>query len=289
MAKEKAPGQKKLVAKLRNKYRLVILNDETFEEKLSLKLSRLNVFFITGFLMIFLITSTILLIAFTPLREYIPGYSSTALRRKAFDLAVVTDSLEHQLNYNERYLLNIRNIIEGKPTINFADTAYSDSVIQARLDKSISREDSMLRQLVEEEERFNLATLNDDQLPRTNLSFFTPVKGLITNGFDPSESHLGVDVVARKDEVIKASQDGIVVFSEWTSETGYVIIVQHANNFLSVYKHNSSLLKEQGEPVRAGEPVAIIGNSGEFTTGPHLHFELWYEGNPVNPENYISF
>lgn len=289
MANEKAPGQKRLVAKLRNKYRLVILNDETFEEKLSLKLSRLNVFFITGFLMIFLITSTILLIAFTPLREYIPGYSSTALRRRAFDLAMATDSLERQLTYNQRYLLNIRHIIEGKPLISFNDSAYSDSLVTAHLNKSISKEDSILRQMVEEEERFNIATISDEKVPRVNLSFFTPVKGLITNGFDPRESHLGVDVVAKKDEVIKASQDGIVVFSEWTSETGYVIILQHANNFLSVYKHNSSLLKEQGEPVKAGEPVAVIGNSGELTTGPHLHFELWYEGNPVNPEDYIAF
>ena len=288
MAKDRDPNQKTLGKKLRNKYRLVILNDDTFEEKLSLKLSRLNVFFIVGFLFIFLITATTLLIALTPLREYIPGYSSTALRRKAFELAMTTDSLERQLNYNQRYLLNIRNIIEGKPVINFQDTAMADSVVTAELNKSVSKEDSMLRLMVEEEEQFNIsAGAGNTELK--NLSFFSPIKGLITNNFNPRENHLGVDVVAKKNEVVKSCQDGIVVFSEWTSETGHTLIIQHHGDFISVYKHNSSLLKQQGENVKAGEPVAIIGNSGELTTGPHLHFELWYDGNPVNPENYISF
>lgn len=289
MAKEKSPNQKKIVQKLRNKYRLVILNDDTFEEKLSLKLSRLNVFFMVGFLIIFLITSTTLLIALTPIREYIPGYSSIDLRRRAFDLAITTDSLENQLAYNKRYLLNIRNIIEGKPTVNFTDTSMSDSVVEAQLSRSISYEDSVLRAMVEEEEQFNISSTTEADVERSSFSFFNPVKGLMINGFNPSDNHLGVDIVAKKDEVIKAVQDGIVIFSEWTAETGYVMIIQHAAEFVSVYKHNSSLLKEQGEVVRAGEPIAIIGNSGELTTGPHLHFELWYDSHPVDPENYISF
>lgn len=288
MAKENNPNKKKLTKKLRNKYRLVILNDDTFEEKLSLKLSRLNVFVLVGFLFVFLISATALLISFTPLREYIPGYSSTALRRKAFELSLTTDSLERQLAYNQRYLLNIKNIVDGKPTINFADTAMSDSIVQAEINKSISKEDSLLRLMVEEEEQFNIAS-NRNESALKNISFFTPVKGLVTNDFNPKENHLGVDIVAKKNEVVKACQEGIVIFSEWTSETGYTMIVQHRGNFISAYKHNSSLLKEQGENVKAGEPIAIIGNSGELTTGPHLHFELWYDGNPINPEDYISF
>ncbi len=279
----------KISEKLRNKYRLVILNDDTFEEKLSLKLSRLNVFFIVGFAMIFLIASTILLIAFTPLREYIPGYSSTTLRQRALNLVRTSDSLQQQLTYNERYLLNIRNIIEGKPAINFNDSLLSDSTVKAELNREISAEDQALREFVEEEERFNLNTRNKGALSPVNFSFFTPVKGIISNSFDPNEGHLGLDIVARKNEVIKAVQDGIVIFAEWTAETGHVIIVQHPGEFLSVYKHNSSLLKTQGELVKAGEPVAVIGNSGELSTGPHLHFELWYNGNPVNPQSYINF
>ena len=288
MAAENPSGLKRFISKIRNKYRLVILNDETFEEKLSLKLSRLNVFFVIGFLMIFLVISTTLLIALTPLREYIPGYSSTALRRKAFELALKTDSLENQLSFNERYLLNIKRIVEGEPVIDFADTALSDSVVEAQLSKDITKEDSLLRAYVEEEERFNITQLEENG-GSFRLSFFAPVRGLITNVFNASEGHLGVDLVAEKNEVIKAVQDGIVIFSGWTSETGYVIIIQHPGELISAYKHNSSLIKEIGQPVKAGEPIAIIGNSGELTTGPHLHFELWYQGNPVNPENYISF
>ncbi len=289
MAKEKSQNQKKIVQKLRNKYRLVILNDDTFEEKLSLKLSRLNVFFLVGFLIVFLITSTTLLIALTPIREYIPGYSSTDLRRRALDLTITTDSLERQLVYNKRYLLNIKNIIEGKAPINFSDTTIADSVVEVQLNRPLSEEDSALRSMVEEEEQFNINPAVETELSRAGLSFFNPVKGLVINGFNPRENHLGVDIVAKKDEVIKAVQDGIVIFSEWTSETGYVMIIQHQGEFISAYKHNSSLLKEQGEVVRAGEPIAIIGNSGELTTGPHLHFELWYDTNPVDPESYIAF
>lgn len=287
MASEK--DKKKLRQKLRSKYRLVILNDDNFEEKLSLKLSRLNVFFFVGFASIFLVASTILLIAFTPLREYIPGYSSTALRQKALQLVRTTDSLQQQLAYNDRYLLNIKNIVQGKPALNFKDTAMSDSTVKAELSRSITPEEQELREFVEEEERFNLASNGEDELDPVNFSFFTPAKGLLNNEFNPGEGHLGVDIVARENEVIKAVQDGIVIFSEWTSETGHVIIAQHPGSFISVYKHNSALLKEQGELVKAGEPIAIIGNSGELSSGPHLHFELWYKGNPVDPRSYISF
>lgn len=288
MPPEKTSSFKRLIGKLKNKYRLVVLNDETFEEKLSLKLSRLNVFFVVGFLMIFLIMSTTLLIALTPLREYIPGYSSTALRRKAFELALKTDSLQSQINYNERYLVNIRRIVDGSPLIDFSDTEVSDSVIQAELNRNISKEDSMLRVFVEEEERFNINEREEIGVGFL-LSFFAPVKGLITNSFNAAEGHLGVDIVADKNEVIKSAQDGIVIFSGWTSETGYVLIIQHPGELISAYKHNSSLIKEIGASVKAGEPIAVIGNSGELTTGPHLHFELWFQGNAVNPEDYISF
>lgn len=287
MAKD-PEDKRKLITKLRNKYRLVILNDDTFEEKLSLKLSRLNVFLIVGFLAIFLVTATTLLIAFTPLREYIPGYSSTELRKQAYELAVRTDSLENQLTYNQRYLLNIQNIVEGKPPLNLADTTLGDSAVEAELDQSISKDDSLLRKYVEKEEKFNVPAENKEKQNRS-INFFTPLQGLVTQSFNVKENHLGIDVVADSKEVIKACQEGIVIFSEWTVETGHVILVQHRNNFISAYKHNSALLKKQGDLVKAGEPIAIIGDTGELSTGPHLHFELWYDGNPVNPQNYINF
>lgn len=288
MASDKKEN-KKFFTKLRNKYRLVILNDDTFEEKLSFKLSRLNVFVVSGLTGIFLIAGTTLLIAFTPLREYIPGYSSTKLKRDAIRLAQVTDSIESQLSFNNRYLQNIQGIINGKQPLDLNDSLVIDSLDQAQVNLGISTEDSALRKLVEEEERFNVPVENEAKTNREGLNFFTPIKGLVTNAFDLKEEHLGIDIVAKENEVIKCAQDGIVIFAEWTAETGYVMIIQHAEKFISVYKHNSALLKSQGEEVNSGEPIAIIGNSGELSSGPHLHFELWYNGYAVDPQEYILF
>lgn len=288
MASDKKEN-KKFFTKLRNKYRLVILNDDTFEEKLSFKLSRLNVFVVSGLTGIFLIAGTTLLIAFTPLREYIPGYSSTKLKRDAIRLAQVTDSIESQLSFNNRYLQNIQGIINGKQPLDLNDSLVIDSLDQAQVNLGISTEDSALRKLVEEEERFNVPVENVAKTNREGLNFFTPIKGLVTNAFDLKEEHLGIDIVAKENEVIKCAQDGIVIFAEWTAETGYVMIIQHAEKFISVYKHNSALLKSQGEEVNSGEPIAIIGNSGELSSGPHLHFELWYNGYAVDPQEYILF
>lgn len=279
--------EKNLVKRLRNKYRLVILNDETFEEKVSLKLSRLNVFLVVTIASIILVGGTIFLIAFTPLREYIPGYASTELRRKAVELNWKTDSLEYQLALNERYFENIRNIINGNPIDPVIHTSSDSAKVTGELNPEISSADSSLRVMVEEEERFNITNSPDESL--VNFSFMAPVKGLLTGTFDKSLKHYGVDVTAKKNTPIKASLGGSVVFSEWTSESGYVIIIQHTKELLSVYKHNSALLKRVGDYVQTGEAIAIIGNSGENSTGPHLHFELWHRGNPVNPQNYISF
>lgn len=272
---------------MRNKYRLVVLNDETFEEKVSLKLSRLNVFLVLSTAAIMLIGSTILLVAFTPLREYIPGYSSTELRRNSLKLAYQTDSLQQVLAYNEKYLANIKNIINGKPEDPMDLDLTDSSAATGELNPTISEADSSLRQIVEEEERFNVGSNPNASL--LNLSFIAPVKGLITSSFNKNDNHFGVDITARKNTPIKASMNGTVVFADWTTEAGYVILIQHNDELISAYKHCSALLKKSGDYVQTGEAIAIIGNSGEHSTGPHLHFELWHEGNPVNPENFISF
>jgi len=284
---EKEKKSNAFYKRLRNKYRLVVLNDETFEEKISLKLSRLNVFLVLTTVALMLIGSTILLIAFTPLREYIPGYASTELRRKAVELTLRTDSIELVLAANERYLHNINNVIAGRPlddlTLKVNDTAEATGDLAPK----ISEADSSLRQIVEEEERFNISNKPDAGL--LNISFMAPVKGVISSSFNKTENHFGVDVTAGKNTPIKACMTGTVVFADWTTQSGYVVIVQHSKEILSVYKHCSALLKKQGDYVQTGEAIAIIGNSGEHSTGPHLHFELWHLGNPVNPESYISF
>lgn len=288
MAKKKKKG-KEIKRKLLHKYRLVILNESTFEEKISFKLSRLNVFVTGSLCIIGLIGLTTLLIAFTPLREYIPGYSSTKLKKEATDLTYKTDSLVRTLNYTNRYLDNIRMVLKGdiENTEFNRDSLYEKFKLDpTAVDLKPIKEDSLLRAEVALEDKYNLFEAPSS---RGNLSLFTPVSGTITQGFNVQQKHYAVDVVAKRDTPVKAVADGMVIFSEWTAETGYVLIIEHEEGLLSVYKHNGSLTKNQGEMVRSGEVVASVGNTGELTTGPHLHFELWDNGAPVNPRDFIDF
>ncbi|MBI1315496.1 peptidoglycan DD-metalloendopeptidase family protein [bacterium] len=278
----------KVFQRLRNKYRLVVLNDETFEEKLSFKLSRLNVFVAGGILSFVLIAGTTLLIAYTPLREYIPGYSSAALKRTARALALRTDSLELHYQQTEQYLNTLKRIIEQKPL----DTVPALVVVPPSPPSEGSlmpgARDSNLRAYVEREERYTISAKTATRAIE-NLSFFSPVKGIVSRKFEHGRKHVGIDILSEKNAPVKSCLDGVVVFAEWTTETGYVLIVQHENELMSAYKHNSALLKRQGDPVRAGEPVAIIGNSGEQSNGPHLHFELWHKGYALDPETLMRF
>lgn len=280
---------RKLRKKLLHKYRLVILNEDTFEERFAIKLTRLNVFVIMSILTIFLIISTTLLIAFTPLREYIPGYSSTALKKNATRLNYKTDSLEQIITMNDEYINSIKRVLTGE--VNTADF-NNDSIIEAaELDISAfninpSKEDSLLREKVDKEDKYSLF---ESATSRVNFVLFPPVTGTISEGYNAQEKHYAIDIVVPKDTPIKATGEGTVIFAEWTTQTGYVLLLDHGNGLLSVYKHNASLTKEQGDLVKSGEVVAISGNSGEFTTGPHLHFELWKDGHPVNPSTFIDF
>ena len=278
---------KKFKKKLLHKYRLVILNEETFEERFSFKLNRLNVFIFTVLSSLFLIITTTVIIAFTPLREYIPGYSSTTLKKKAAKLAYQTDSLQQVISVNDQYLASIKKVLTGDvKTVEF----NKDSIIEvAKTDPSvlvrISRKDSLLREQVEKEDKYN--PLAAQQVQKYVL--FAPVKGTITEPYDSKAKHYAVDVVTIKDSPVKAVADGTVIFAEWTVATGYVIIVKHGNDLISVYKHNGLLTKGQGDVVKGGEVIAIVGNTGELTTGPHLHFELWRDGFPINPTSFIDF
>ncbi len=273
--------------KLLHKYRLVILNEETFEERFNFRLNQLNVFVFGSLFALVMIIGTTFLIAFTPLREYIPGYSSTSLKKKASQLNYQTDSLQQVIQVNEQYLASIKKVLTGDvKTVDF----NKDSVVEAaKIDPSIliqaSPKDSLLREQVSQEDKYN-PLANKNQL---KLALFSPVKGTITEGYDPKSKHYAVDVVTVKDAPIKAVADGTVIFAEWTADTGYVIIVEHANNLLSVYKHNASLTKQQGDLVKAGVVIATAGNTGSLTTGPHLHFELWRDGYAINPTNFIDF
>lgn len=284
--------RKRLVRRLRSKFRLVVMNDQTLEERFSLRLTPMNVIVVGGTFALTLITITLYVIAFTGLREYIPGYADVNMRRNLLQLARRSDSLDYHFAVREQYLLNLYAVMNGdidtlKPPVKPGESALFDSI--RRLERS--EEDSMLRQQMESADRFELDESDGKDFSSGigSYSFFTPLKGAITTRFNPGQKHYGIDIVAGPDEVIKSTLDGTVVIANFTSETGYVIGVQHGNNLLSFYKHNSALLKKAGDFVKAGEVLAIIGNTGEYSSGPHLHFELWYNGSPVNPVDFIRF
>ncbi len=284
----KTQDKRKIKQKLTDKYRLVILNENTFQEKFSLKLSRLNVFVFGGVFSIILIGLTTLLIAFTGIREYIPGYSSTSLKKKATRLTYEADSLKTRLDIIERYTSALKPVLTGEIEPEKIDSIKNEAQSIA-LDESklqATRQDSLFREKIEGKDRF---PLSDGAIGRAKIVFFSPLTGTVSQQYDASEKHYAIDIVAPVGTPVKSVADGTVILAEWTAETGYVVTIQHPNEFISVYKHNGTLLKQQGDVVKSGEAIASVGSTGELTTGPHLHFELWNNGFPVNPTNYIDF
>jgi len=291
---EKENWKSKVSRKLRNKYKLVILNDENYEERLAFRLSRINVFVLVSILSIMLIAITIVLIAFTPLREYIPGYTDMRLYEKIDYLQKRADSLEQDFDQKNLYLYNLERILEGRDTVDEIPMMFDDSASYDEITIAYSHEDSLLRADFENQSMYNIYLIGENTSRRGTSSirgfaFFTPLEGIVTNNFNPAEGHFGIDVVSSKNEAVKATLDGVIVISNWTLETGYVLGIQHEHNLVSMYKHNSTLLKGQGDFVKAGEAIAIVGETGEMTTGLHLHFELWYNGIPLNPGDFINF
>lgn len=285
--------KRRVTDKLRDKYKLVILNNETFEEKASVTLNRISVLVASSVIVIVLILLTMALVVFTPLKEYIPGYTDLTLRKEITETAYTADSLEAVLLAQQAYIGNIRDIING--------TAGDSSTLQTEelqspgtvhdIDLSVSSADSAFRSYIESQNKYNLETM---PVPRkktaiSDHTFFAPVKGMVTQHFDARARHYGIDVACKKDEGIKAALDGMVIFSGFTTETGNVIAIQHANNIISIYKHCSVIFKKVGSFVKSGEAIGIVGNTGELSWGPHLHFEIWYNGSPVNPAGFIRF
>ena len=280
-------GREKYWSKLFHKYRFVIMKDSSFEEKLSVKLTRINVIAFVATLVFLCFFSTMLLIAYTPLSEYVPGKSSIEVQKSLIELNIKSDSLEAILVNRSIYLENINKIINGEELVtpeNYAE--ITNTQIPISFEKS--KEDSLFRVKVEAEDKSSIYK-KDKPNNNTTLMFFTPLTGLISDGYNNKTKHFGIDLVAKEKSRISSVLEGTVIISHWAYETGYVIGVQHKNDYLSFYKHNSVLLKSVGDYVNAGDHIAIIGNSGELSSGPHLHFELWHKGIPVNPENYISF
>lgn len=281
--------KKSLKTHLFNKNRIVLLNENTFEETFSLRLNLMNVFVIITLVSIFMLTLTTYIIAFTSLREYIPGYSSPKLNQQVVDLTLKSDSLQNSLNYNQAYINSIRQVLLGEVK---AGIVNKDSIIAAEISKISekdfipSRVDSLLREQVAAEDKYNLF---DKAEQKVSLVLFAPAKGHITNGFNPKEKHYAVDVALPLGTPVKSVANGTVLFADWTPDNGNVIIINHPEDMISVYKHCESITKSEGDIIKTGEVIATAGNNGKHSTGVHLHFELWKNGRPINPTNFIDF
>ena len=275
--------------KLFNDYKVVVSSEDTFEEKFAFKASKINVFVLILVYSVILISFTISVVFFTQLRELVPGYSSSDLLSRAIYLTQKTDSLERQIELNNKFYKSIEDVLSGK-TDEFIerDNIPIDSSLNDKNLFSISpnSEDSILRNYVDSQDKFNL-TINE--LVIENKMFFSPIKGDITQTFNFEENHFAIDIAADIGTPVKSILDGKILFSEWSVDTGHVIIVDHGDNIVSVYKHNSKSLKEQNDFVQAGEVIAYSGNQGSLSSGPHLHFELWKNGTPIDPEPLLNF
>ena len=268
-------------------YRLVIQEEKTYEEKFSLKLSRSNVFLIGTFISLIIISITTVIIFFTPVREYIPGYDTTKMRVQAINNLEKLDSLINQLSTNENYLESVFKTINGEEYKNiYTNESQRISVDLSELDMSLRAEDSILRKIVEREDKFNVI---ESETQKLNLEMSPPARGIIIDSFNSSVKHYGVDIVLKEQTPVKAIADGIVLLSEWTMDSGHTVIVYHRDQLTSVYKHNYLSKVKTGDYVKQGQVVALSGNTGELTSGPHLHFELWDSNGPINPEDFIIF
>ncbi|MDR0742792.1 MAG: M23 family metallopeptidase [Tannerella sp.] len=274
--------------RIRFKYKLMFFNESTLEEVWSFRLSRLSVFIYICIFAFILITLTSVIIILTPIRNYLPGYLDIEVRKEILENALRTDSLEERLSIQSNYIRNIADILSGNipaDSIRFNDTT---SYITSNYDIPRSNRESAFINKFEEDEKYNLTALNPNPV-QTEVFFYRPLNGIISSAFNEEKQHFGIDLTAAPKDNVIATLDGTVIYAGFDPKYGNVISLQHKNDFISIYKHNDILLKEVGDRVVAGEAIAVVGNTGELSTGPHLHFELWHKGDPVNPEEYIAF
>ena len=272
---------------IRSKYRLAVVKEDSYEEKFALSLSKRNIFLVISSIAILIISITTLFIFYTPVREYIPGYDTTKIRMQAIQNLDKIDSIMISLQKNKQFIESFSRTINGDEFVSvYADNQKLENIDLNELEVNINIEDSILRKIVEIEDRFNIIESENNEI---SIDLVSPASGLISEGFNFSDGHFGVDIVLKERTPIKTISDGIVIFSAWTLNYGYTVVVYHKNKLTSIYKHNESIKVEKGDFVMSGEVIALSGNTGDLTTGPHLHFEIWDSQGPLNPEDLISF
>jgi murein DD-endopeptidase MepM/ murein hydrolase activator NlpD len=288
---------------IKHKHRFVVIDNDTFKEKFSFRLSGINLFVFTGVTVIVLIVLTAVLIAFTPLREYIPGYTDTEMIEQTYVNAEKIDSLERALANQEWVVATMQALLRGEDLGADADSVMADSASTLGVVAGVyrhSKEDSLLRLEVESEDnRYEVKSARvqssgtvasaADMQPTVTQLFFAPVKGNVVKPYSTAMRHYGVDIAAASGSPVNAAYSGTVVSTGFAAEYGHVIVLQHPAGVITIYRNNSALLKHQGDAVRAGEPIAFVGTGSTTELGPHLHLEVWVNGMPVNPEEYISF
>ena len=281
-------NKKTFWTRIRFKYKLSFINESTLEEVWSIRLSQLTGLIFVGLFALLLIILTSVIIILTPIRNYLPGYLDVEIRKEILQNAIRADSLEQKLVIQAMYIKNIGDIMTGNVSID--SIQVNDTILQSGTSYDIphSEREAAFIQQFEEMERYNLTALNPNPI-QTEIFFYKPLNGIISSTFDPEKQHFGIDLTGAPNENVLATFDGTVIYTGFDPKYGNVIIIQHKNDFMSVYKHNDTLLKDVSDRVVSGEAIAIVGNTGELSTGPHLHFELWYKGTPVNPEEYIAF
>lgn len=282
-------AQQNKVKKTRN-FRLTLVDDKTHKHLWSAHFTRVGFIVAIISALVMLSAAVFCVVAYTPVRTFIPGYPDAHSKRAAIQNAIRIDSLENVIYRWELYSENLRRVVEGQEPLkidSLINAAQASRAATADAADLLSK-DSLLREVVREEEEFGISARNKRDLPIEGLHFFTPLKGVVSQGYD-ANIHPYIDITAPAGSVVKATLDGTVIFSGWSEEAGNTIQIQHESDIVSIYKHNEKLLKKVGEKVTAGAPIALVGNTGDISTGTHLHFELWHKGETVDPTLYIKF
>lgn len=275
--------------KERKDYRIIVYDDNNLRELTSFKITTVNIIAYAGLAVIVIAAIVSVLFIYTPLNSMLPRSSEKRYRNELEGMAFRIDSLERVIVDREAYFKTISDVLSSNID---TENAQDDTEIERqKIDFARNKHDSILRTLIEEEEKRTLAAItgSDRESNLKKMMFFMPAKGTLVNKFDISTRHFGIDIATKADEPVLSTLPGTVISASWNVETGNVIQIQHDNNIISIYKHCAAMHKTVGDKVEAGEPIAIVGNSGEYTSGPHLHFELWHDRVPVNPELYIPF
>jgi murein DD-endopeptidase MepM/ murein hydrolase activator NlpD len=285
--------KKTISERLTTKYQLVIRNEENLAEKSTIGFTYAKVLVISVAIFTMIFIGSLFLSKTLLAKWFDPKHAQMEANKKLYELALKVDSLAHEVDRKDKFILNFQRVLSGDTSSGFVDPATQlggqDKMVKAVGNMKLAPSDSQFRKEFEQSEQSLITLTSGKYRELQETFFFSPITGFVSDHYDLKKGHFGIDIVAKTNEPVKCIADGTVLMASWTQDSGYVIAVQHRGNLISLYKHNAELLKKVGTFVTAGDIISIVGNSGEMTDGPHLHFELWYNGNSLNPEEFVTF